>query len=186
LPAVVAALVSSCGAAPITLVDSTGKLAAARDLISCGARCGERAAVVAAVGSKGTRKNALLNAAFGTEFQTKGGLKAGSAAAIAASSPGTVVVNCDGVTSDSEAKLAALSVSMRDQRSAAHIHLLRLCDTSLYLILQYSTLVCPADCCERCCRPEYIQQRCWTQRSCQHAGSQVYLHTEASKLRSSS
>eukprot|EP00953_Heterococcus_sp_UTEX-ZZ885_P012738 7293-Heterococcus_DN1.PRE.3 len=109
LPAVVAVLVSSCGAAPITLVDSTGKLAAARDLISCGARCGERAAVVAAVGSKGTRKNALLNAAFGTEFQTKGGLKAGSAAAIAASSPGTVVVNCDGVTSDSEAKLAALS-----------------------------------------------------------------------------
>jgi hypothetical protein len=115
LPAVVAVLVHSCGAAPITLVDSTGKLAAARELISCGARCGERAAVVAAVGSKGTRKNALLNAAFGTEFQTKGGLKAGSAAAVAASSPGTVIVNCDGVTSDAEAKLAALSVSMRWQ-----------------------------------------------------------------------
>ena len=77
-------------------------------------RCGERAAVVCALGSKGPAKNALLNKAFETQFSTAvtGSLsKPSSSTALVATSPGTIVINCDGVTSDAEAKIAALSVS---------------------------------------------------------------------------
>lgn len=109
----VLSLVQGCAAAAVTLVDSAGKLAPSRELVSCAGRCGERAAIVSAIGSRGARKNSLLNKLFGTTFDTSISLKP-RPPAVVAPSPGTIVINCDGVVTDAEAKLAALSTAVGD------------------------------------------------------------------------
>eukprot|EP00611_Tribonema_gayanum_P011002 TRINITY_DN21120_c0_g1_i1.p2 TRINITY_DN21120_c0_g1~~TRINITY_DN21120_c0_g1_i1.p2 ORF type:complete len:119 (-),score=22.56 TRINITY_DN21120_c0_g1_i1:50-406(-) len=104
------ALILQCSAKPVTLVDSAGKLAPNRELISLAARTGERSTVVASVGGKGSRKNSLLNNAFGTAFEAVDTFATGdsSSSATVDGAQGVIVVNCDGVTTDGEGRQRAV------------------------------------------------------------------------------